>query len=69
MLSLITYDSLPVYTDWNANNPILEKRDCTKVFFQMFIEKIKDCDAIRLVTKNNRKLNNRVGNEKKYGRI
>jgi len=33
MLSLITYDTLPAYTDWNANNPILDKRDCTKVFY------------------------------------
>jgi hypothetical protein len=40
-----------------------------KYFIQMFIEQIKDCNAIRLFTKNNRKLNNRVGNEKKYVRI
>jgi hypothetical protein len=40
-----------------------------KYFIQMLIEQIKDCDVIGLVTKNNRKLNNRVGNEKKYGRI
>lgn len=60
---------MPTYTDWNADNHILENGVVLKYFIQMLIEQIKDCDSIRLVTKNNRKLNNRVGNEKKYVRI